>query len=109
MKKAGRDFDVAEQFEQAQRSHGAEFAGGFDEFEAQADMGLTGKVIELIGPGLGKDAAHGAVIIQAGRMQEDAAIVEPRVVIDVLETRMLEDGGGPNDAMYLVTFFEQQF
>ena len=92
MENPGQLRQVAHHLEEPECAHGGHFAGGFRNFEAQADMALAGQVIELLGPDLDEDAAergiapHQVVPERAGDVQADH-VIEGRAdpAVDLLE------------------------
>src|SRR5256885_4687804 len=71
-------------------------------------MALAGKVIDFIRLSLGNNAPHRAVILKAGGVKKDTAIVNLWIVVEVSDSRMLKNGRRPDDAVDFVAFVEQE-
>src|SRR6266704_6207984 len=101
--------DVAQGFQKPERAHGRHVASGFHHFEAKADVALAGQMVDFFGGRFHQDTAQGRRIFETRMMQEQPAVINGGVMVQVLKTGAFEAEHLAHYAMDFVTFVYQQF
>ena len=89
-------------FEQAHRTQSGAFASVLGHLEGHLDMGLGGEVVDFVGAHAVDDRG------KIGRI-DHVAIMQFDLSEDVIDTRSVERGRPPDDAVHDVTLLEQKF
>lgn len=72
-------------------------------------MGLGGEVVDLVWLHLLDDADQAGGVGQVAVVEDEAAILDVRVLVQVVDAVGVEEAAAALDAVHLVAFFEQQF
>ena len=96
-------------FQQPQRAHGINVGGVFRQLEAHRHMALGTQVVDFVGLGLLDNPDQVGAVAQVAVMQHKVAVVHARVLVDMVDTRGVEQAGAPLDAVHHVAFGEQEF
>ena len=99
----------ADGFEEAKGAHGVGVGGVLGLLEGDLDVRLRAEVIDLVGLDLLHDVDERRGVGQVAIVQDELGVRVVRIFIQVINTRGIEQGGPPLDAMDFVAFFKEQF
>ena len=71
-------------------------------------MTLTGKMVELIWFGFGKNSTKRSIITEVGIMKEQLVSINTSVLNQVLDSPAVKRTGTTHNSMHLITFFQKQ-
>ena len=100
---------IANRFQQAQRSHADGFAGGLGFFKALPHLALAGEVVDFVGRGRGQNAAQRGGVANIALVQEEAAVVNGGIVQQAVQPGAVQISGRTRQAVNVITFFQQKF
>ena len=98
----------AQRFEQAQRSYAVGIRGVFRLLERNLDVALRREVVELVGLRLLDHARQARGIRHVAVVQDEAAIADVRVLVEVIDAVGVEERRPALDAVDDVALAEQQ-
>ena len=99
----------ADRFQDAQRAQAVGVGGVFGRFEADGDMALRGQVVDFVGLNLLDDADQIGGVGQVAVVQDEIAVADVRVLVQVVDAIRVERRRAALDAVDDVAFAEQQF
>jgi hypothetical protein len=100
---------IADHFQKPQGSHRGEFTRGFRNFEAEADMALTGEVIDFGGSEFDKQSPDGGDVVEIRVVKKQPLVVDFRVTGEVIDAASCRLAAATNQAMNRMAFVEQKF
>jgi hypothetical protein len=77
-------------------------------FKAHGHVGLGRQVVDLVGLHFLNDAHQAGGVGQVAVMQHEVAVVDVRILVQVVDAVGVEQAGAAFDAMHLVALFEQE-
>ncbi len=99
---------LADRLQQAQRPQRHRRGGVLGDVEADADVALRAEVVDLVGLHGAQRAVQRAGVVEIAVDQTQAVVGDVRVLVDAIEPLGVERARAADDAVDLVTLFEQQ-
>ena len=98
----------ADGLEQAEDTEGVGVGGVLGLFEGDGDVGLRGEVVDLVGLDLLHDVNERGGVGHIAVVEDEVAMRDVRVLVDVVDAGGVEERGAPLDAVDLVALAEQE-
>lgn len=99
----------ADRFQDAQRADAVGVGGVFRLFEAHCHVRLGSEVVDLVRLHLLDDAHQRGRVGQVTVVQDELAVIDVRVFVQVVDAVGIEERSAALDAVHLVTLLEQEF
>ena len=99
----------ADRLEDAQRAEGVGVGGVFGFLEGNGDVALRGEVVDLVGLHLLDDADQARRIGEVAVVQDEAAVLLVRILVQVVDAIGVEQRGAALDAVDFVALVQQEF
>ena len=96
-------------FQNAQRAEAIGVGGVFGRLKTHSDMALRCKIVYFVRLRLLDDTDEVSGIRQVVVMQDEIAVRDMRILVEVVNPVRVEERGTALDAMHLVALFEQEF
>jgi len=96
-------------FKQAQGAEGVDIGGVLRRLETDGYMALGGEVVYLVGFCFSDDAREVAAVGKVAVVENEVAVVDMRILIEMVYALGVEGTGAPFDAVDFVAFFKKEF